>query len=211
MDVDRKEIIRQFGLLFHEAWDRHRRTWMGVHIIKYPTDLFIYQMIIHDLKPDVIIETGSYKGGGALFFASMCELVGHGHVLSIDRRDLMQAKHPRLTQFIGRGTSDEMLARVREFVGEGSCMVVLDSNHETSFVKRELVAYGPIVTVGQYLVVEDTYLSGRPLLKAKYMGNGPYEAVQWFLKRTDKFEPIPWEESVLVSSNPGGYLRKVRA
>ena len=38
------------------------------------------------VRPDWIIETGTDGGGRALFLASICELLGHGQVISVERR-----------------------------------------------------------------------------------------------------------------------------
>ena len=41
-------------------------------------------------------------------------------------------------------------------------MVVLDSNHTHEHVLAELRAYAPLVTVGQFLVVADTFVEDIP-------------------------------------------------
>ncbi len=52
-----------------------------------PSDLFAYQEIIAEVRPDWIVELRTGNGGRALFLASICELLGHGQVLSVDDRD----------------------------------------------------------------------------------------------------------------------------
>ena len=47
-------------------------------------DIWIFQEIIHKLKPDKIIECGTYKGGSALYLASLCDLVNNGKIITID-------------------------------------------------------------------------------------------------------------------------------
>src|SRR5687768_17883515 len=42
-------------------------------ILKCPTDLWLYQEMIHELRPDVIMETGTAWGGSALYLASRSE------------------------------------------------------------------------------------------------------------------------------------------
>jgi len=185
----------------------NKRTWLGVHIIKYPTDLFLYQMMMYERKPDFLLETGTYKGGGTLFFASMFDLIGHGHVISVDYRKLYQRTHPRVTYITGTSTSDTTLKQIRDMVGSGSVMAVLDSNHHRGFVKRELVAYGRLVTSGQYLVCEDGYLNGHPI-KPDY-GPGPYEAVEWYLRHNSNFVQDPLNEVYMVTMTPNGWLRKL--
>ena len=85
-------------------------------------------------------------------------------------------------------------------------MVVLDSNHSRDHVLRELEVYGPLVTPGCYLVVEDTNVNGHPVLPDH--GPGPMEAVEEFLATTDDFEVDRGRENRLLSFNPSGYLRR---
>jgi cephalosporin hydroxylase len=57
-----------------------------VPVWKSPLDLWIYEEIIYRTKPDVLIEAGTYKGGSALYFASIFQLMGNGRVITIDIR-----------------------------------------------------------------------------------------------------------------------------
>jgi cephalosporin hydroxylase len=82
-------------------------------------------------------------------------------------------------------------------------MVLLDSNHLKRYVLGELAAYAPLVSAGQYLIVEDTQIN----IARKYRP-GPLEAVEEFL-RTELgalFEVDRSCEKFMMSFNPGGYL-----
>ena len=178
-------------------------TWMGTKVVKYPGDILLYQQVIYENKPDFIVESGTYKGGSALFFAHVCELMGHGQVITVDIKDHDPPRHPRITHIIGRATDSATLDQVRHMIDGGTVMVILDSNHHRKHVKRELTRYGDMVTPGQFMVVEDTNYSeiGKK--------DGPDEAVAWFLKRTKKFKREPIEEQFVFTLNPGGWLRRV--
>src|SRR5262245_21379361 len=66
-----------------EFWKRVR--WLGVPMLQWPTDLMLMQALIAEQKPNVIIETGLYLGGTAVYYASLLELLGiDGRVISID-------------------------------------------------------------------------------------------------------------------------------
>jgi len=204
---DEQAFADAFHRRFFKQWNTYARRWMGVRIVKYPQDLFLYHDLIYQNKPDIIIESGAYLGGGSIFFASMCDLVGHGHVLSVDRRDLPgRPAHPRLTYIIGRTTAVDTQARIRDLVKDKTVMVVLDSDHRSAHVKRELTHYGPMVTPGQFLVVEDTMLG--TVIPWKYSPDSPAIAVQWYLARHPEFEVVPLEDRYLVSMAPGGWLRR---
>jgi cephalosporin hydroxylase len=206
-DVDfDKRVLDRFREMFFEAWAQEHRPWLGTSIIKYPTDMFLYQMILTKCRPDVLIETGSYLGGSALFYATIMDLMGHGQVLSIDVTQRTRPIHPRLTFRIGRSTAYDTLEFVKEFVGNKTCMVTLDSNHLRSHVKRELHFYSPYVSVGQYLVVEDTF----PNHKINIEERGPKAALDSWLPNHPEFIMEPLENAFAgISQNIGGYLKRI--
>lgn len=187
--------------------------WLGVQILKTPMDLMVYQEIIVQRKPDLIIECGSYKGGSGLFLASICDLVDHGRVVSCDVAlpagvDALP-KHPRIAWLTGDSVSKGILEVMQgERYEAESCMVILDSNHSRGHVLRELRAYSDFVTPGDYLIVEDTNVNGHPVYPDH--GPGPWEAVGKFLEEhSDQFRIDVAREKFLISFNPGGYLVRV--
>jgi len=204
-------IVRCFHMLFYmdaeETWST--TTWMGVPCLKNPLDAWIYQEILYRHRPDVLIECGTNRGGSALFFAQLCELIGNGHVLSIDiNGNPGKPGHARLEYLVMSSTSPECIAAVRARLKPGDrVMAVLDSDHSKAHVQRELELYAPLVTPGQYLVVEDTNLNGHPVTRS--FGPGPMEAVQEFLATTDEFiVDREFAERMKVTFSPGGWLRK---
>jgi len=49
----------------------HKVTYRGIKMIKNPFDYLLYQMIINEVKPDLIIEVGTNHGGTALYMADV--------------------------------------------------------------------------------------------------------------------------------------------
>jgi cephalosporin hydroxylase len=86
--------------------------------------------------------------------------------------------------------------------------VILDSDHRVDHVHAELLAYAPLVQVGDYLVVEDTNVNGHPTYPA--YGPGPMEALERFLRETDEFEVDTVAERFMMTLNPRGYLRRAK-
>jgi cephalosporin hydroxylase len=75
-------------------------------------------------------------------------------------------------------------------------------------VLDELRAYGPLVSVGSYLIVQDTDVNGHPVRPD--FGPGPMEAVVEFLASDDRYTSDRTQERLLFSMHPRGYLRRVK-
>ena len=215
-------LLPLFGLLadsppnaYHRWYYNHEEStwktakWLGVPIEKCPMDMQVYQEILYETKPDVLIEAGTYKGGSAYFFASLFDFIGHGKVLTMDIVDYPgKPVHPRITYLTGSSTSEEMVARVKGLIRPGDkVMVVLDSDPHKSHVLKEIQLYSPLVKVGSYLVVEDTNINGHPVLPK--FGPGPGEAVGEFLGSNRDFVPDETREKYGFTFNPGGWLKRV--
>jgi len=193
--------------LHRHVFDKEQKNfprWRDYKIIKFPSDLILYAQAILENKPDIIIETGTAWGGSAMFFADMLELTGKGRVITVDLEPRSTPIHPRVTSIIGRSTSVETLDKVRSMVNPGDeVMVTLDSDHRTFHVKRELYHYSPMVTQGQFLVVEDCYYDTTP--------KPPAVAVDWFKKtmRGRRFNHTDYDKQFGAAVSQYGWLRRI--
>jgi cephalosporin hydroxylase len=185
-------------------------SWLGRAIATAPTDLLAYQEMIFRVRPDWVIETGTGDGGRALFLASICELVGHGEVLSIDDRAAADLpSHPRLRFLAGVAHEPATVDAVRRLVGDGAkALVVLGAGADRRRTDAQFEAYSPFVPVGSYVVVTDTIVNGHPVWPA--FGPGPAEAVKQILTRHGEFVGDPLMEKYSLTFNPNGFLRRVR-
>jgi cephalosporin hydroxylase len=203
-------LIRQFHRLYYydsqQTWKNTR--YRGINLQKCPLDLWVYQEIIHEVRPELIIETGTLDGGSAYFLADICELNSRGRVVSIDilpSEDL--PRHERITYLTGASTDPEIRASVEAVLPNGAVLVILDSDHSCSHVLNELEVYAPMVTPGSYVIVEDTNINGHPVLPD--FGAGPMEAVSEFLRSHREFAVDKEREKFMVTQNPCGYLRRL--
>jgi cephalosporin hydroxylase len=185
-------------------------SWLGTPTQKLPLDLWVYQEILHEIRPNLIIESGTYRGGSALFLANICDLLEHGRVISIDIEDPGgRPEHPRITYLLGSSISQGVLDQVRAQISDhDDVMVILDSDHSRDHVLEELRAYAPMVTPGSYLIVEDTNLNGHPVYPGH--GPGPMEAVREYLREAPNFRIDRQREKFLITFNPSGYLLRAR-
>ena len=214
---DEQAATDAFHRAFYESWDqaggRTRGTinlsWFGHRTIKSPLDLWTYQEIIVETRPDLIFETGTHRGGSALYLASIFDLLGRGSVLTVD---ITAAKgrpvHPRITYLVGSSTGAQIVDQVRAAARGRRVMVILDSDHTADHVRQELAIYADLVTVGCYLIVEDTNINGHPVRPD--FGPGPMEALVDFLEGRDDFVSDPDRERFLLTMNPRGFLRRIR-
>lgn len=208
----RQAVVDQFHRLYYHSGDvTWRQTrYRGTPTWKCPLDLWIYQEIVQEIRPDLIVETGTAYGGSALFLADLCDIHGTGHVVTIDNRDRAgDVEHPRLTKVIGSSTDRRVFDQVAGLAEQtGSVLVMLDADHARDHVLTELRLWSALVTPGSYLIAEDTNINGRPVYPD--FGPGPAEAVEVFLAETEDFVVDRSREKFLMTWNPGGFLQRVR-
>ena len=118
--------------------------WNGWQIVKHPNDLIMYQELVWQTQPELIVETGTYTGGSALFFANMLDVMGppDSLVVTIDIEEIELDKlpvHDRIHYHQGLSSTDfRVLEQVKELAVGRKTMVVLDSDHCEDHVLREL-------------------------------------------------------------------------
>jgi cephalosporin hydroxylase len=228
--MSRDEDLKRKSLEWMIASDKYKYsynfTWLGRPIIKYPSDIVATQEIIWSVRPDLIIETGIAHGGSLILSASMLELLGGDRrVIGIDidvrahnRREI--EAHPmfkRITMVEGSSVAPDIVAKVRELsAGYRTVMVFLDSLHTHDHVAAELKMYAPMVTIGSYLVLPDTFIEMFP--KGYYaasrpwdVGNNPMTALREFMKSSNDFEvDRELNEKLMITEAFDGYLRRVK-
>ncbi len=209
MRIFKTYIIRQFHKIYYgfkpKVWEN--TYWLGHQVLKCPLDLWIYQEIIFELRPDIIIECGTCHGGGALFLASCCDLINNGKVISIDTQPQARPEHKRITYLHGSSTSQEIVNHLQGLL-TGKVLVDLDSSHTKEHVLQELNIYSKMVTPGSYIIVEDTNVGGHPIKPSLYPG--PMEAVKEFIASNPDFFIDKTKEKFFLTFNPNGYLKRKR-
>lgn len=202
------KIIKDFNELYYKC-DRQtwcQTAWRGINVLKPPTDLWIYQELIEKHRPDLIIETGTLRGGSAVFFADMNRLMNpNGHVVTIDINPKnLNPKSLESDAEFWTGSSIDVIVieRLKKLIQQRNCqtvMVILDSDHSEVHVTKELELYSPLVTVGMPLIVED--------------GGNCYSvevAIENWLKKNSHFVQDFECEKFMLTFNRFGYLEKLR-
>ena len=118
-----------------------------------------------------MIETGIARGGSLILSASILELLGEGEVLGIDidirphNREAIES-HPlarRIRMIEGSSLDEAVVAEARRGCARSSASWSSSTRTtRTSTCSAELRAYAPLVTLGQFLVVADTFVEHIP-------------------------------------------------
>jgi cephalosporin hydroxylase len=188
-----------------------RCTWMGVTTIKNPLDAWVYQEIIHQVRPGVIVEIGSAEGGSTLYLAHLLDLLGSGTVVSVDLdRSRFHVTHPRIVTVTGHSSAPPTVAQVAAICAGQSVLVIHDGDHTREQVLADLLAYAPLVSPGSYLIVEDGIVD---LFRSAEMSwtddDGPLAATEQFLRENPGFVVDAERERYILTYNPRGYLKRV--
>jgi cephalosporin hydroxylase len=183
--------------------------WLGNPVWQSVLDLWTIQEVIYDLRPALLIETGTHRGGSALFYAHLLDAIDHGQIITIDITRLHELDHPRIRPLTGSSTAPEIVELVASAAREadGPVMAILDSDHSEAHVRRELEAYGPLVTPGSLLLAQDgiidelfMFRAGRP---------GPLPAIRSFLRAHPDFTADDrLNTRFAASQHPCGWLRR---
>jgi cephalosporin hydroxylase len=183
-------------------------TYRGIQTLRCPFDYVIYQMIISEIKPDLIIEIGTNKGGTTLYLADLMNIIGHGMIHSIDitrSANPMTLQHPRVKLF-DKGWQGYDLS---EAAGFSKIMILEDGTHMYEDTIGTLRKFSPLVKNGSYLIIEDGIIS--ELGREKGFHGGPLRAIREFLAENIDFK-VDRKYCDLFGKNAtfnvNGYLRR---
>jgi cephalosporin hydroxylase len=182
-------------------------------MLKFRQDLDRYEAIIEATKPEVIVETGTRTGASARWFAEQGV-----DVITVDVNRLHPAPYDTgelhhgfdIWFLTGDSTDPAIAAKVAELVGGRRCMVTLDSDHSGPHVTKEIDLYGPLVSPGCYLVVEDGVFgygqSARVLQGLDHIEGSPLDAIaDRLVDNPDWSRDIAVERLSPISHNPAGW------
>lgn len=183
--------------------------WLGHPVWQNVLDLWSLQEAIAEIRPALLLETGTAQGGSALFYAHLFDLLGDGQVITVDIDRLHDLSHPRVQFLLGSSAEDRVVETMREAAhgADGPVMVVLDSDHAEAHVAAELRAYADLVTPGSLLLVQDGVIDVLP--RFAQWRPGPLPAIEKFLASRSDFEiDLKWDHRFLVTHHPSGWLRR---
>lgn len=182
-------------------------TYKGVPIWKNVLDLWIYQEIIHETRPEIIIELGCKFGGSAIWLADILQTFGSGKVVTVDILPRPEALPAHVAHIQGDSISAAVVDQIASLCGDRRAMVIADSNHAADHVLHEIRLYSPFVPIGGYFIVEDGVVD---VLDWKRFTPGPEVATARFLAENQQFVVDTSRERFGITYNPQGFLRRVK-
>lgn len=211
VEKSKQQVTNDFLKLWAEEQLVFKLHWYGINTLQNPMDVWATQEIMTAVKPDIILEAGTYKGGSAILWAAILEHINpEGRIITIDIEDQRTDKaknHPlakeKVDFLLGGSTDPEIVAEVVKRAQGKRVLVILDSLHTADHVRDEINAYSPLVGPGSYIIVQDT----NGLSKVE---GWPWEACVEFAESNPDWEIDFWRERHRLTSNHYGFLKHLQ-
>lgn len=192
--------------------------YRNITTMKFPFDYVLYQMIICELRPDLVIEIGTDNGGSALYLADLMSLIGNGIVHTIDIVNKINPllpsatlinNHPRIRRFLqGWQGYDSNLTK-----GFKKVLIIEDGSHHYKDCLGTMQKFAPIVTKNSYLIVEDSLIEAiEDQATLSFLDGGPLRAIREFLNTNKEFiidRKYCDFFGKNATANVNGYLKKI--
>lgn len=227
----KKEIFNLYKKFLTSTLNKriaHQTKWLGEPILQLPQDLFIFQELIFENKPDYIIELGVAWSGSLLYYSSIFNIIGGKKIIGIDTYIPTQIqkrinKFKKLKNCIkllnGFSTDEKIIKEISKLTKNSKKIIIhLDSDHSKKNVLDELNKYSKLLKKGSIIICGDTHVEffknnphGRN--KEYRKGNNPMNALNIFLKSKEgkKYkQDLSYQDRYLLTLNPFGILKKIK-
>jgi cephalosporin hydroxylase len=205
-----------------------RDTYAGVRMSKFPEDLRVYEKILWERAPRVVVEVGVQFGGSTLWFRDRLfdfQRYRSGPaplVIAVDL-DLTQARQgfdelpPEATAGIalleGDVRDEALIAQIHQLVPAGAeLLVVEDAQHDADTTRAVLNALAPLVRAGGYYMVEDTCVDIDRLRVYETWPRGAGLALDEWLTSDPlgrRFRRRPEMQPYGLTCHPGGLIQRL--
>lgn len=219
------ESIREYWL--HRVAQHLQDSYCGVPMSKFPEDLRVYEHLLWEAKPNVVIELGAQFGGSALWFRDRLRtLAGYDlraevRVVSVDldtsaARSNLAAVDPEFERTIvlvdGDVRDETVASRVEAALPESPvCFVVEDSAHTYETTSAALRSFARFVPRDGFFVVEDGCVDIEAMRLEQDWPRGVLPAIGDWLETTEGrcFRVRRDLELYGLTCHPGGFLQRI--
>lgn len=199
-------------LIYHQDNLHFNQRYRGIKMIKNPFDLVVYEEILWDVRPSVIVEIGSQQGGFAFWLNDRMRLIGQDcKIVTVDikedaKNNLEGINYKNFIHVVGDCNSSRTIERVsKEIRQNDKVLIIEDSSHTYENTYNALCSYNHLITPGSYFIIEDGICD----LIDFGVSPGPMKAVEDWILKNDKFEIDRTKERYIMTYNPKGFLKKI--
>lgn len=168
-------------------------------------------MLIMSIKPDLIIEIGTYRGGGALYYADLLYLLGGNrkvHTINIENQvESDYVRNHSMIEFFYEGFDNYDLSLTEPY---NTILVIDDGSHSYQDVKRALEKFKSVVSKDSYFIVEDGIVTQLGISNA--FEGGPSRAIEEFIQENPNYiidRSFCDFFGTNATFNPNGYLKRI--
>jgi len=201
-------------------------SYAGIPMLQFPEDLRVFEHLLWQARPNVVIEIGVQSGGGALWFRDRLRtlqcygLDGQPRVIAIDidvsaAADALRSVDPDFAETITLIEGDVLDPRLPARVGEtitsaDRCMVVEDSAHTYETTRAALEGFARFVAPGGFLIVEDGCVDVESMRADPKWPRGVLPALSdWLATPRGRDFVIRRDLEIYgISCHPQGYLQR---
>jgi cephalosporin hydroxylase len=219
------DTVREYWL--HRVAQHLHDSYCGIPMSKFPEDLRVYEHLLWQAKPNVVIELGAQFGGSALWFRDRLRTLaaydarGDVRVVSVDldtsaARSNLAAADPAFEETIvlvdGDIRDDALAERVEAALPENAvCFVVEDSAHTYETTSAALRSFARFVPREGCFVVEDGCVDVDAMRLEPGWPRGVLPAIGDWLETAAgrRFRVRRYLELYGLSCHPGGFLQRV--
>ena len=189
----------------------YRLRWRDLEMTKFPTDLYIYQQLIWEARPDIIVEVGTQRGTSAQFFDELIKAYGNNDVRVVTV-DINPVPEPQKSVLDGLGvvmvTGDirekSTQQRIVSHIEGKKFMVVDDGSHKYEDVMASLQFFEQYQTTGNYMVVED----GITDVMLSRKNRNALQAVDDFLSLNADYKRVSEYDAWMLTTTFGGIIQR---
>ena len=191
--------------------------YKGIPTLKCPMDMALYLNVFWELKPATVIEFGSHMGGSALWIADMLEVmeIKTQKIISLDLDRKVNFEDSRIefrkcdTNNIAETLQISLVEKLPH-----PFLIIDDASHQYQQVLNVLDYSHKITTKGDYIIIEDGFISIVGAENQHNYNGGPFQAIHKFLEKNKNEYEIDRDKCDFygrnVTWNCDGFLKRIK-
>ena len=230
MQINQWESLSVLDLWKQQVLLHHGETYKGIPIVKFPQDLWTYEKIIGDYKPEIIIELGVDNGGftrwlyDRMLLLQLESSTGPRTVIGIDYR--LDAPRKNLSSIVNHkekhdvsimllncnlasGQISQTATKLKDICKGKRVMIIEDSAHNYQTTKSCITNLANLVPVGGWWITEDTCVDFESLRQNKNWPRGALTATEELLGQSSQWELSKINHQYVLTCHPNGFYRRI--